>query len=106
MKTILKFLNSPLFDVIGGVFLWIGAVLYFIGYKQIDVDTSTFIFAALLVIGFDCWSSGFERFYRCKNRKVEYRCKDCSVMDICPAANTGVIYPCPHFEDRSRGDQK
>lgn len=63
MKKIWKFLNSPLFDYVGGFLLCIGTIIYFIGYKQIEADVNTFIFASLLVIGFDCMSRGGERLF-------------------------------------------
>lgn len=63
MKKIWNFLNSPLFDYVGGLLLGVGTVIYFIGYKQITVDIKTFIFAALLVIAFDCITSGGERLF-------------------------------------------
>lgn len=28
---------------------------------------------------------------------VEYRCPDCADQKECPAANTGVSFPCEHF---------
>lgn len=30
--------------------------------------------------------------------ETEYRCPKCNIKDQCPAAFTGVAYPCEHFE--------
>lgn len=29
----------------------------------------------------------------------EHRCDKCKERDICPAYNTGVIYPCPYYKE-------
>lgn len=61
MKKLWDFLNSPIFDFIGGLVICLAATFYFIGYLNITVDPETFIFSALMVIGFDCLTDGGHR---------------------------------------------
>lgn len=68
MKKIWRFLNSPLFDFIGGLVICVASVWYFIAYRNISVDPASFIFAALMVIGFDCLTDGGHRLL---NRKKQ-----------------------------------
>lgn len=40
------------------------------------------------------------------NFPEEPRCKFCKAKTTCPAYDTGVIYPCPHFcEEEHKNDQ-
>lgn len=42
-----------------------------------------------------------------KNFPEEPRCKICKAKEKCPAYETGVIYPCPYFnEEDSYGQQE
>lgn len=66
MKKLWDFLNSPIFDFIGGLVICLAAIFYFIGYLNITVDLQTFIFAALMVIGFDCFTDGGHRLFHRK----------------------------------------
>lgn len=34
-----------------------------------------------------------------QHQNEEYRCEICRIQDECPAYDTGVLYPCPHFEE-------
>lgn len=34
-----------------------------------------------------------------KPEPEEHRCGSCKKRDICPAYNTGVIYPCPYYKE-------
>ena len=41
------------------------------------------------------------------NWMTEDRCDQCKIQHECPAYNTAVIYPCPHFcEEESHGKQE
>lgn len=45
-----------------------------------------------LLCSFALWLSAITTKY-----SEEYRCGECSGFAGCPAANTGVLYPCPHY---------
>lgn len=57
---------------------------------------------------FDCefckyWSCPVHRCRREREKrqpKEEYRCQICSKVGDCPAANTGVLYPCQHYSNK------
>lgn len=40
-----------------------------------------------------------------KEQEEEYRCKICKEQGVCPAFETGVIYPCPYFKEDDHGNQ-
>lgn len=63
MKKIWLFLNSPLFDFVGGLVICMATVWYFLVYANISIDPMSCIFAALLVIGFDCMTDGGHRLF-------------------------------------------
>lgn len=62
--------------------------------------------------GKHCWKfcPGCEFFDDCEwetqHEGEEYRCEICLIQDVCPAFNTGVIYPCPHFEEVKHGKEE
>ncbi len=72
--------------------------LFLTGHKVVQV------IAVLLVLGLVvAWAYGFVLLVRRGRKpKDEYRCDDCISGSECPAANTGVIYPCPFFLDATR----
>lgn len=37
--------------------------------------------------------------YRRKPQEEEQRCRNCGGRESCPACETGVLYPCPHYEE-------
>lgn len=39
-------------------------------------------------------------------RREEDRCRDCGERETCPAYDTGVIYPCPHYRREEDGKKE
>lgn len=38
-----------------------------------------------------------------QHQNEEYRCEICKSQDVCPAFDSGVIYPCPYFKEDDHG---
>lgn len=42
--------------------------------------------------------AGFRQWLALVFHREEHRCMKCADRAECPAANTGVCYPCPHYQ--------
>lgn len=80
---------------VGGSITVLGCELSDIAFQRYHCRRAHFICE-------DCraWSCPAHRCRREREKrqpKEEYRCQNCSKAGECPAANTGVLYPCEHF---------